>query len=95
VGAVRAGLPARRGHPEPPASGAGRRLPLYLISANVLATVLREWGQYEGARQLAEDTLTRQRRVLGDNHPDTLRSARNLAIALANLSEHDQARLEE
>jgi hypothetical protein len=31
------------------------------------------------------------RRVLGDDHPDT----RNFAAALANLGEHDPARLEE
>ncbi|MGH3528770.1 MAG: hypothetical protein ACRDQ6_15860, partial [Pseudonocardiaceae bacterium] len=39
-------------------------------------------GQHESARQLAEDTLTRMHRVLGDNHPDTLRSTRSLAAAL-------------
>jgi hypothetical protein len=40
--------------------------------------------------------LTRQRRVLGDDHPDTLRSAHSLAAVLANLGEHDQAwRLDE
>jgi Tetratricopeptide repeat len=48
-------------------------------------------GQYERARQLGEDTLTRCRRVLGENHSDTLRSAHNLATVLANLGEHDQA----
>ena len=40
-------------------------------------------------------TLTRYRRVLGDDHPDTLRSAHNLATVaavLANLDEHDQVR---
>jgi hypothetical protein len=40
--------------------------------------------------------LTRQRRVLSDDHPDTLRSAHSLAAVLANLGEHDQAwRLDE
>lgn len=48
-------------------------------------------GQYERARQLAEDTLTRMRRVLGDDHPDTERLARNLAAVLASLGEHDHA----
>jgi hypothetical protein len=53
---------------------------------------VRQLGQYEQARQLAEDTLTRRRRVLGDDHPDTLRSATHLAAVLANLDEHDQTR---
>jgi Tetratricopeptide repeat len=48
-------------------------------------------GRYEPARQLGEDTLTRCRRVLGEDHPDTLLSARSLAAVLANLGEHDQA----
>jgi uncharacterized protein HemY len=38
------------------------------------------------------DTLTRRRRVLGDDHPDTLNSANNLAINLRQLGEHEQAR---
>ncbi|HZA16460.1 MAG TPA: tetratricopeptide repeat protein, partial [Pseudonocardiaceae bacterium] len=39
--------------------------------------ILDQWelGQHEQARQLGEDTLTRCRRVLGDDHPYTLRSA--------------------
>jgi hypothetical protein len=44
------------------------------------------------ARALAEDTLTRRRRVLGDDHPDTLGSAHNLAVDLRALGEHHQAR---
>lgn len=31
------------------------------------------------ARDLDQDTLDRRRRVLGENHPDTLNSASNLA----------------
>ncbi|MGH3779390.1 MAG: tetratricopeptide repeat protein [Pseudonocardiaceae bacterium] len=45
-----------------------------------------------GAIQLDEDTLTRYRRVLGNDHPDTLRSAHNLAVGLRALGEHEQAR---
>jgi Bacterial transcriptional activator domain/NB-ARC domain/Tetratricopeptide repeat len=45
---------------------------------------LRELGQYEQARQLAEDTLTRMRQVLGDNHPYTLETATSLAVILRN-----------
>jgi tetratricopeptide repeat protein len=52
-------------------------------------------GQHEQARQLAEDTLTRCRRVLGTDHPDTLRSATQLAATLRESGQHEQARLEE
>jgi acetyl-CoA carboxylase alpha subunit len=45
-------------------------------------------GHYEQSRQLAEDTLTRARRVLGDDHPHTLRSADNLATTLLEFGQH-------
>jgi putative methionine-R-sulfoxide reductase with GAF domain len=45
-----------------------------------------------GAIQLDEDILTRYRRVLGEDHPETLRSAHNLAVGLRALGEHEQAR---
>jgi hypothetical protein len=34
---------------------------------------------------LTQDTLTRRRRVLGDDHPDTLAAAANLAADLREL----------
>jgi hypothetical protein len=48
-------------------------------------------GQHEHARQLAEDTLTRLRRVLGEDHPDSLLSAHGLACVLRALGEYQQA----
>jgi putative methionine-R-sulfoxide reductase with GAF domain len=45
-----------------------------------------------GAIQLDEDTLARHRRVLGNDHPDTLLSAHHLAISLRALGEHQRAR---
>ena len=36
-------------------------------------------GDHEAARELDADTLRRRRRVLGKGHPDTRRSAENLA----------------
>ncbi|MET9619425.1 tetratricopeptide repeat protein [Streptomyces sp. NPDC006464] len=39
---------------------------------------LAELGENEAAQALAEDTLTRRRRVLGEDHPNTLRSAKQL-----------------
>ena len=56
-------------------------------TATYLAWALRERGRYAEARELDEDTLARCRRVLGEDHPDTLRSANNLAIDLTNLGE--------
>jgi hypothetical protein len=47
-------------------------------------------GEQEEARVLAEDTLTRMRRVLGADHPHTLRSANILALVLHELGEHER-----
>jgi hypothetical protein len=47
-------------------------------------------GEHEQARALNEDTLTRRRRVLGDEHPDTVRSAASLAEDLRALGEDQQ-----
>ena len=40
------------------------------------AADLRELGEHWAARELDEDTLARSRRVLGEDHSDTQRSAR-------------------
>ncbi|MGH8920961.1 MAG: tetratricopeptide repeat protein, partial [Actinomycetes bacterium] len=48
-----------------------------MSSANNLALNLYEMCQYEQARQLDDYTLTRRRRVLGEDHPHTLGSAGN------------------
>ena len=48
-------------------------------SASNLAADLRALGDPQAAQELDEDTLDRRRRILGEDHPDTLLSARNLA----------------
>jgi hypothetical protein len=53
-----------------------------LRSASNLAADLRELGEVQAARDLDQDTLERRRRVLGRDHPDTLRSVYNLAAEL-------------
>ena len=58
-----------------------------------LAINLRVLGEYEQARQLDEDALDRSRRILGENHPETLRVANNLAVDLQALRQTDAARL--
>ena len=47
---------------------------------------------YAAARDLDQDTWKRSRRVLGEDHPDTLVSASNLALCLRALGEVQAAR---
>lgn len=49
-------------------------------------------GDAAAARALEADTLARRRRVLGDDHPDTLVSAHNLAISLYEVGDRQAAR---
>jgi hypothetical protein len=53
-----------------------------LTSTNDAAVGLRALGEYQRARALDEDILTRYRRVLGDDHPHTLASADHLVVDL-------------
>ena len=48
-------------------------------------------GDYQQARTLHEDTLTRYRRLLGDDHPDTLSTADELAFDLHASGNYQQA----
>jgi tetratricopeptide repeat protein len=56
-----------------------------------LSFVLSTLGDYGQARTLDEDTFSRRRRVLGEDHPDTRLSAENLAAALRKLGETPQS----
>jgi len=56
-----------------------------------LACGLSTLGEFQAARELDEDTLTRSRRVLGDDHPRTLSTASNLVEVLRDLDQNDQA----
>jgi Tetratricopeptide repeat len=56
-------------------------------AAGNLAADLRALGEIEAAWELDVDTLNRCRRVLGEDHPDTLHSASNLADDLCLLAE--------
>ncbi len=57
---------------------------------NLAVSLLGVRGQ--AARELGEDTLARRRRVLGEDHPDTLTSADNLVMILGRVGEHRAAR---
>ncbi|HSZ29903.1 MAG TPA: FxSxx-COOH system tetratricopeptide repeat protein, partial [Pseudonocardiaceae bacterium] len=50
-------------------------------------------GEPASARPLSERALSLRRSVLGEDHPDTLASANNLALNLSELGQHEQARL--
>ncbi len=62
------------------------------FAANSLAADLRALGEYRRARELDEDTLTRRKRLLGEDHPNTLVSANNLALDHSSLGEPQRAR---
>jgi hypothetical protein len=49
---------------------------------NNLAYTLQQEGHYPAAEKLQRETLSLQSRVLGSEHPDTLRSMNNLANSL-------------
>ena len=49
-------------------------------------------ARHQAARELDEDTLARRRRVLGEDHPDTLASATNLVMLLGRVGEDQEAR---
>lgn len=55
-----------------------------------LATRYRDLGMYEAALPLQTRALATRRRVLGDEHPDTLASINSMGVLL-----HDQGRLAE
>lgn len=61
-------------------------------SESNLAVDLRALGRVEEALALDEDTLDRRRRVLGEDHPDTLLSASNLAVDLRRLRRTKEAK---
>jgi hypothetical protein len=48
-------------------------------------------GDLQAARDLDQDTLDRRRRVLGDDHPDTLSSANNLKACKDELGMSEDA----
>jgi len=70
----------------------GQHHPHTLASADTLANCLYTLGEYQRARDLGEDTLTRRRRVLGPDHPRTLDTAHNLTLVLRDMGRHRQAR---
>ena len=57
--------------------------PATLEAARIVARVLAGLGDYQHPRTLRGDALARSRRVLDEDHPDTLTSAHELALDLS------------
>ncbi|QSQ23237.1 toll/interleukin-1 receptor domain-containing protein [Pyxidicoccus parkwayensis] len=58
-----------------------------LAAKNDLGDALRRQGNLPGARRLLEETLDIQRRVHGEEHPETLTVMNNYSLVLADLGE--------
>jgi Tetratricopeptide repeat len=58
-----------------------------------LDRTLRAIGRYAEARKLAQDTQDRDRRILGEDHPDTLISVTSLTIDLRYLGKTETAQI--
>ncbi|MEV7867030.1 FxSxx-COOH system tetratricopeptide repeat protein [Streptomyces sp. NPDC088124] len=65
--------------------------PQYLYLRFHLSNIFRSQGRYVEARELDEETLIRQRRVLGPTHPHTYMTTSGLAMDLGTLGEYAKA----
>ena len=70
----------------------GPDAPETLAAAAALAAVLQTMGRHADARVMFEDSFTRRRRALGEEHRDTLTAAGNLASCLREVGEYQAAR---
>ena len=61
--------------------------PATLYANNVLGRLLTEQGQLTEAEKITRENLTIQRRVLGEDHRETLSSLNNLASLLGDKPE--------
>ncbi|KAK3614866.1 hypothetical protein LTR22_027643 [Elasticomyces elasticus] len=62
----------------------GLGLQVIEMSVGNLASVYRDQGQWQEAEELEEQVLETRKRVLGEEHPDTLLSMNNLAATCSN-----------
>ncbi len=58
---------------------------------SALGRLFQDKGEYDRALPLYEECLAKRKRVLGDDHPDTLISLNNLASLFYNKGEYDRA----
>ena len=64
------------------AASSARARSSHCAAASLLGLVLWSLGEYQRARQLQGDALTRSRRVLGEDQPETLRAASPFGLTL-------------
>ncbi|KAJ7300706.1 hypothetical protein DFH08DRAFT_725072, partial [Mycena albidolilacea] len=63
-----------------------------LVFKEQYGLILWEAGKYKQYEKLLEGVLEKQKQVLGDNHPDTLRTMGNLAWTYSDLGEHQKSK---
>ena len=63
----------------------------WLNAASVLANSLHGQGQHATAEQMEREVLDMQRRVLGPEHPHTLKTMSNLGCSLHGQGKHAEA----
>ncbi|KAJ7798192.1 P-loop containing nucleoside triphosphate hydrolase protein [Mycena olivaceomarginata] len=63
-----------------------------LVFKEQYGVILWEAGKYKQYEKLLEGVLEKQKQVLGDDHPDTLRTMGNLAWTYLDLGEHQKAK---
>ncbi|KAJ7700632.1 P-loop containing nucleoside triphosphate hydrolase protein [Mycena metata] len=56
------------------------------------AIIFREGGKYKQVEKLDEEVLEELKQILGDHHPDTLRTMGNLSSSYSGLGEHQKAK---
>ena len=61
------------------------------LSASNLASSLSNQGKHAEAQRINWEVLGARRRVLGEEHPDTLKTVSNLAMSLAYQRKHAEA----
>ncbi|GAA1857274.1 hypothetical protein GCM10009687_25530 [Asanoa iriomotensis] len=64
---------------------------LTLFMAHLVAHTYSKQGRWNLSAKLREQTLTRQRQFLGEDHGDTLLSANNLGLDMSRLRRYDEA----
>ena len=58
---------------------------------NAFASLLKKKGDYDRALPMYEECLARRKRVLGEDHPDTLTSLKGFALLFKNKGKYDRA----
>ncbi|KAF8195195.1 P-loop containing nucleoside triphosphate hydrolase protein [Mycena galopus ATCC 62051] len=63
-----------------------------LVFREQYGLIFWEAGKFKQSEKLLEEVLEKRKQLLGDNHPDTLRTMGNLASTYSDLGEHQKAK---